>query len=97
MSTDRLLYSECIRIYNVEDDFIDSLHESGLIHVISQDQEKYIDYDELPKLEQFMRWHYELDINIEGIEALNYVLEKVKTLQEEILKLENELRFYRSR
>jgi cell shape-determining protein MreC len=43
-----------------------------------------------------MRWYYDLDINIEGIEALNYLLEKVKSLQEEIQQLKNELRFYKS-
>ena len=96
MNTNKLLYSECIQIYNVESTFIDSLSESGLIHVVSQDEERYIDYEELPKLEQFMRWYYDLDINIEGIEALNYLLEKVKSLQEEIQQLKNELRFYKS-
>ncbi|MCW1735071.1 chaperone modulator CbpM [Anaerorudis cellulosivorans] len=96
MSTNKLLYNECIRIYKVESAFIDSLNESGLIHIDYQDEDKYIDYEELPKLEQFMRWYYDMDINIEGIEALNYLLDKVKALQEEIMQLRNELRFYKS-
>lgn len=96
MNTNKLLYSECIRIYNVESTFIDSLSESGLIHVVSQDEERYIDYEELPKLEQFRRWYYDMDINIEGIEALYYLLDKVKALQEEIRQLRNELHFYKS-
>ena len=43
MNTNKLLYSECIQIYNVESTFIDSLSELGLIHVVSQDEERYID------------------------------------------------------
>ena len=77
MSENRLLYSECLRIYEVEESFIDSLHEVGLIRVVGLDEERFIEYDDLPDLEQFIRWHYEMDINVEGIDALRHMLEKV--------------------
>lgn len=96
MSANRLLYSECIRIYEVEEVFIDSLIDSGLIRYISHEEQRYIEYDDLADLEQFVRWYYDMDINIEGIEALYYILNKVKTLQSEILDLKNELNFYKS-
>jgi hypothetical protein len=31
--------------------------------------------------------HYDLDINIEGIETINHLLEKIDLLQKEILQL----------
>lgn len=94
MSHNRLLYSECIRIYEVEESFIESLHDSGLIHVVDED-ERFIEYEELADLEQFIRWHTEMDINVAGIEALHHLLGRLKSLQAEMDELRNELRFYR--
>lgn len=96
MSENKLLYSECLRIYEVEESFIDSLHEVGLIRVVDLDEERFIEYDDLPDLEQFIRWHYEMDINVEGIDALRHMLEKVRSLQSEIAQLRHELQFYKS-
>ena len=96
MKEKRLLYSECIRIYEVEESFIESLHEIGLIHIIGQEDEKFIEYEELSDLEQFIRWYYEMDINVEGIDALRHILKKVKNLQSEVDRLSTELQFYKS-
>lgn len=96
MSGNRLLYSECLRIYEVEESFIDSLHEVGLIRVVDLDEERFIEYDDLPDLEQFIRWHYEMDINVEGIDALRHMLERVRSLHSEIAQLRHELQFYKS-
>ena len=56
MSENRLLYRECLRIYEIEESFIESLNEVGLIHVIDQDDDRFIEYDDLSDLEQFIRW-----------------------------------------
>ena len=96
MNIQRLLYSECLRIYEVEESFIESLHEVGLIKVSYHEEEKFIEYDELTNLEQFIRWYYEMDINVEGIDALRHLLEKVKLLQYEVDQLKSELQFYKS-
>ncbi|MDY9919638.1 hypothetical protein PSM36_0802 [Proteiniphilum saccharofermentans] len=96
MSGNRLLYSECLRIYEVEESFIESLRDVGLIHVIDQDDDRFIEYDDLSDLEQFIRWHYEMDINVAGIDALRHMLDRVRSLQSEIERLVGELRFYKS-
>ncbi len=96
MKEKRLLYSECLRIYDVEESFIESLHEVGLINVVSAEEERFIEFDELSDLEQFIRWYYEMDINVEGIDALRHMLKKVKLLQLEVDRLRNELQFYKS-
>ncbi|HCC85578.1 MAG TPA: hypothetical protein DEQ06_03090 [Porphyromonadaceae bacterium] len=96
MNGNRLQYSECLRIYEVEESFIESLHEVGLIRVIDQDEERFIEFDDLSDLEQFIRWHYEMDINVEGIDALRHMLQRVRALQSEISQLRHELQFYKS-
>lgn len=96
MSEKRILYSECVRIYEVEESFIDSLGELGLIRVSNADDDRFVEYDELEELEQFIRWHNDMDINVEGIEALYHMLGRVKMLQAEIDHLRSELQFYRS-
>ncbi len=96
MSEKRLLYSECLKIYQVEETFIESLHDSGLIHLIDSEEQRFIEYDDLAALEQFVRWYNDMDINVQGIEALYHMLGRVRSLQSEIDELRNELRFYRS-
>lgn len=96
MSGNKLLYSECLRIYEVEESFIESLQDIGLIHVVDQEEERFIEYDDLSDLEQFIRWHYEMDINVEGIDALHHMLERMRSLHSEIAQLRHELQFYKS-
>ena len=96
MKQNRILYSECVRIYKIHESFIDSLHESGLIRIVSQDNNQFVECDDISELEQFIRWFYDMDINVEGIEALHHMLSRVKSLQEELHRLQEELRFYKS-
>ncbi|HBK41692.1 chaperone modulator CbpM [Proteiniphilum sp. UBA1028] len=96
MNGNRLRYSECLKIYEVEESFIASLHAVGLIRVIDLEEDRFIEYDDLSDLEQFIRWYYEMDINVEGIDALRHMLKRVQTLQSEIAQLRHELQFYKS-
>ena len=90
MENDDLIPAEDFCIYhNIEYSFIHSLEDSGLITVTSVEQATYIPADEVQKLEKFIRLHYDLDINIEGIETINHLLEKIQEMQHEILQLRN--------
>jgi hypothetical protein len=75
--------------HNIEYSFISLLEESGLISITSVENSSYIPGDEIQKLEKFVRLHYDLDINLEGIETINYLLEKIEEMQKEILHLRN--------
>lgn len=96
MNDDKLLYSECLKIYNLDKSFVDSLSESGLINIIVEQEQQYVVCKELEHLEQFVRWHHDLDINVEGIEALHHMLQRIYSLQDEISQLRSELAFYKS-
>jgi hypothetical protein len=66
----------------------------GLTEITTIEQSRFIDTERLLDLEKFVRLHYELDINLEGIEAITHLLQKIKSLQEEINSLKNRLYLY---
>ena len=85
---------EFCTLYKVEYSFINSLHQFGLIEITTIEENRFIDTESLTELEKFVRLHYDLEINLEGIEAITYLLEKVKGLQHEINFLRNKLSLY---
>ena len=95
MNLEDLIATEelCIR-YNVEHSFIRSLFESGLIEIVTIEQQEYVPFDMVAEFEKMHRLHYELDINLEGLEAIKHLLEQLKKLQAENLELKNRLNLY---
>ena len=87
----------CCEHYNVELSFIHSLHQYGFIKIVSVESTEFIDMDELQTLEKFIRLHYELDINMQGIEAINFLLERVQNMQQEITYLKSKLNVYENK
>ncbi len=86
--------SEFCAQYKAELSFITYLRDFGLIEITSVEENYYIPYTQLGKLEQLARLHYDLDINLEGIDAITNLLERVKGLQFEITNLKNKLSIY---
>ena len=80
--------------HDIEISFISSLQESGLIEITTIKESAFIEADQLQKLEKFVRLYYELDINLEGIETVNYLLQRINVLQDEITLLKNKLGIY---
>ena len=92
MELEELITAEdfCLH-HNIEYSFISSLENSGLISITSVKSSAYLQSDDLYKLEKFVHLHYDLDINIEGIETINYLLEKMEDLQREIVSLRKKI------
>lgn len=80
--------------YNVEYAFIHSLQEYGLIQITTVEEKRFINTQQLQDVERFVRMHYDLDINLPGIEAINHLLEKIRDMQDEMNALKNRLRMY---
>lgn len=78
--------------YKIEYSFINSLNEYGLITITTIHEDRYIPANELHRLEQFVRLHTDLDINLEGIEAISHLLQKIERMQNQITTLKNKLR-----
>ena len=94
MKTDNLLRIEHFcEHYNVEFTFIHSLQEIGLINVIVIEDCKYLSADDLKEIEKLVHFHYELGINIEGIDVISNLLNQIADLQEELTATKNKLKF----
>lgn len=95
MSSEELIPAgEFCTFHHVELSFLQNLHASGLIVLIIRNDIAYLEPDQLPIVEKFARWHYELSINPEGIEALSHVLQRVDQLMSENNLLRSRLRWY---
>jgi chaperone modulatory protein CbpM len=97
MQTENLIaVEEFCTNHNIEISFISSLQQTGLIEIIIVKEIWFIDSSQLPQLERIVRFYYELDINLEGIETIMYMLQRISTMQDEIITLKNRLRIYES-
>jgi hypothetical protein len=74
--------------------FIDSLHEHGIIEIISINENKYLLNEQLKNVEMAIRFHYELNINMEGIDVIANLLIQINDLKQELIKAKNTLSLF---
>ena len=79
---------------NIEYSFISSLQETGLIEIATIEEGAFINADQLQQLEKFIHFYYDLDINLEGIETITFLLQRMNAMQDEIISLRNRLSLY---
>ncbi len=95
MQTDEMIpATECCIHYQIEATFINSLRDAGLIEVTVLEEQLYVPATQLPRLEKMVRLYYEMDINLEGIETITYLLQRMNEMQQEIIGLNNRLTRY---
>lgn len=94
MRSDLIIINEYCRSYDIEPSFLISLHETGLITIEIMDGVECIHISEISKIERFTRLHYDLSINMEGIDVINNLLQKIDLLQDEVTLLRSQLNLY---
>jgi hypothetical protein len=82
--------------HNIKISFISTLQQTGLIQIRTIKETGFIDQEQLRQLEKIIRLYYELDINLEGIETINYLLQRINSMHDEIVSLRNKLSLYES-
>jgi hypothetical protein len=55
----------------------------------------YVHPRQIPRLEKFIRLHFELAINLEEIEAMSHMLERLEKQHGKITRLRNSLRLFK--
>lgn len=78
----------------IEHSFISSLYEYGLITITTIKNESYILEEEINEVERLHRLYYDLGINLEGIDALNNLLQKIARLEKENSLLKQKLELF---
>lgn len=94
MTQDFIIVDEFCASHHLEISFIQSLKEHGMIETVFVDHALCIQTEELPRLEQIVRLHRDLDINLEGIEVINDLLQRIEEMQNEIARLKKRLDFF---
>ncbi len=79
------------RYYRIETSFVESLNDSGLIDIQREADTWYVQYSQLAEIEKYIHLHYDLDINLEGLEAISHLLKRIDNLQAEVQLLRNRL------
>lgn len=80
--------------HHLEYSFIHSLTQFGLLETVVIDDDEYLEQERIRDLERMMRLHYDLEINMQGIDAINHLLDRISQLQNEVRLLQNRLSRY---
>ncbi len=83
----------CVQ-YNVPAKFIQSLQKYELLETVKEGNKEYIRITQLQRVEKMIRLHYELNINMEGLDVVNNLLQQVADLQQENQRLKDRLNLF---
>ena len=97
MQEERLIpATEFCTHHHIEVSFLHSLVEYGLVEIENRNEGIFIPSNQLGELERLLRLHTELNINIEDLDVVNHLLEKMNEMHHELTALKNRLHFYES-
>ena len=95
MQSDLIIINDFCDRCHVDPSFITELEEDGLIEVRVIDEERYLPASQLAELERYTHLYYDLSINMEGIDAIHHLLQRMEEMQRELHELRSQLRLFR--
>ncbi len=95
MQTELIMMREYCSKCDIEISFVEMLADEGLIDVQLVEGVQYLEPAQLSDLERYIRWHYDLSINVAGIDAIRHLLSRMESMQEEIRLLKRHLAVFR--
>ncbi len=93
-SEDLISISQLSLHYEIDQTFFANLHEYGMIEIQTIEQADYIEKDKIADVERIIRLHLDLDINLEGIDTIFHLLNKIDHLNAELVEVKNRLKMY---
>lgn len=94
MQTNLIPVNEFCVHHQIGISFIQILEERGLVETITVEQSVYVQPEQLPRLEKFVRLHQDLSIHADDLDIVSQLLEHVESLQQQLTQLQNRLLFY---
>ena len=70
------------------------MQENGLIDILFDEGRPCLTFSQLPDVERYSRMYYDLSINMEGIDVIHHLLERMDEMQREIRDLRTRLRMF---
>ena len=86
--------TELCQVYEIDIVFIDALLEYELIEVTVHEQTRHLPISSLSRLEQIVRINQDLEVNIEGVDVILNLLQKVSALELELDEVKSRLSLY---
>jgi len=86
----KISVEQCCIHYSIETSFVQQLDDYGLIKISRSGKKSFIAFEQLANLEKYIRLHYDLEINMQGMEAIEHLLQRMQYLQDELRRLQNE-------
>ncbi len=91
---DLILIDTICSKYEIDVDFMQSLDDIGLINILTIEQSNFIPIDRINDLEKIIRLNNDLQINLEGIDIIFNLLDKVDKLENELATINKRLKLY---
>jgi len=79
---------------NIDNSFVTTLEQHGLIEIKTMKSEMFIAEEDITEIERMFRLHKELGINLEGIDVVNHLVNRLKTVESELNSLKKLLALY---
>lgn len=79
---------------DIEISFVNSLEQNGLIEITKIEETKFFNFEQLMELDRYIRFYYELNINLEGIDTIKHLFRRVNEMCETITSLQNKRYLY---
>ena len=93
-TTELILIQQICNCHDIEFTFMNDLNELGLIEIYTVEDYKYIHEDQLKDVEKMIRMHRELNINLEGIDAIYNLQQRIDQLEQELTQSQNRLKAF---
>jgi|JI9StandDraft_2_1071091.scaffolds.fasta_scaffold701874_2 hypothetical protein len=82
--------------HDIPADFILELHQHEIIQLVVEKRSRFIPIKQLQELERIIRIYRDLQLDINGIQTVLHLVNRLQEKDAEINALRNQLNFYRS-
>lgn len=80
--------------HHLEVSFIRTLEENGIIETTYYQETQCLSLESLEQAEQFARLHQDLDIHPEDLDVVYELLQRMKSLQDQLRQMQQRIDFY---